>query len=172
MLDIDFDRPGTFYPGDTFTCTVDVQSWFKINCKYVKVRLRCPYRKSEVEVFRVYEIANQRIDTGEDESDYRIGGKAENIVLQRGRNRFIVSCKIPDVPDETFKKYSNVIRCSFKVTVNANWLPKRCCLDWFVLAPRTVAEEIFDKIEDSGHKVFSSIRSRIRGVFAKKNRAT
>lgn len=75
MLDIDFARPGTFYPGDTFTCTVDVQSWFKINCKYVKVRLRCPYRKTEVEVFRVYEIANQRIDTGDDESDYRIGGK-------------------------------------------------------------------------------------------------
>lgn len=81
MLDIDFDRLGAYYPGDTFTCTINVQSWFKINCKYVKVRLRCPYRKGGVEVFRVYEIANQRIDTGKDESDFRIGAKGSCVFL-------------------------------------------------------------------------------------------
>ncbi len=79
MLDIDFQRPGTFCPGDIFSCKIDVQSLFKIKCKYVKVRLRCPYRKDLVEEFRIYEIANQRITTVEkddgEELEYGVGGK-------------------------------------------------------------------------------------------------
>lgn len=78
MLTIDFVRPGLlhpFHPGDTLTCAINVQSWFKINCKYVRVRLRCPYETSEAEVFQVYEIANYMIETGGNEPNYRIGAK-------------------------------------------------------------------------------------------------
>lgn len=50
-----------YYPGDTVTCKIDVQSMFRINCKHVRARIRCPFRSKEVEYFRVYEIAKKRI---------------------------------------------------------------------------------------------------------------
>lgn len=78
MLAIDFERPDEiFCPGDTFTCKFDVQSMFKIKCKYVEVQLRCPYRKELAEEFRIVEIANQRITTADegDETECRVGGK-------------------------------------------------------------------------------------------------
>lgn len=80
MLQIDFERPeGIFCPDETFTLKFDVQSMFKIKCKYVEVQLRCPYRKDLVEEFRIVEIANQRITTTTadegDDTDYRVGGK-------------------------------------------------------------------------------------------------
>lgn len=76
MLDIDFDLPlpGTFCPGDTFTCKIDVHSMFKLKCKYVKVRLRCPHAKSDAEEFRIYEIANL-VTADENGKDYQIAGK-------------------------------------------------------------------------------------------------
>lgn len=64
-------------------------------------------------------------------------------------------------------EYSNVIRCSFKVTVNANWLPKRCCLDWFALEPRTAAEDVFNKIENGAENVLNSISNKFRGLLKK-----
>lgn len=76
LLDVEmyFDHPGRIYcPGDTITCKIDVESTFKIKCKYIKVRLRCPYRKNDVEEFRIYKIANQRISTTKDHRNYRVG---------------------------------------------------------------------------------------------------
>lgn len=76
FLDIEtyFAHPGRRYcPGDTFACVIDVQSTFKIKCKYIKVRLRCPYKKDEVEQFRIYEIASQRIGALNDDWDYETG---------------------------------------------------------------------------------------------------
>lgn len=61
-------------------------------------------------------------------------------------------------------EYSNVIRCSFKVTVNANWLPKRNCLDWFALEPRTAAAEVFNEIETGTHKVFNRLSGKFRSL--------
>lgn len=73
-MDIYFDHPSRIYnPGDTISCTIDVQSTFKIRCKYIKVRLRCPYRKSNVEVFRIYEIPNKRNSKQNKQWDYTIG---------------------------------------------------------------------------------------------------
>lgn len=74
-MEIYFDHPGRiYYPGDRITCKIDVESTFKIKCKYVKVRLRCPYRKSNVEEFRIYEIANRRTNkTDKDDWNYKIG---------------------------------------------------------------------------------------------------
>lgn len=77
LLDVEiyFDHPGRFYyPGDTISCQIDVQSTFKIKCKYVKVRLRCPYRKSNDEEFRIYEIAKVKINADNRQCD-RGGGK-------------------------------------------------------------------------------------------------
>lgn len=71
MLDIDFARLGIYNPEETFTCKIDVRSMFNVKCKYVKVRLRCPYRHDNAEEFRVYAIAN-RID-GADGSDQIVG---------------------------------------------------------------------------------------------------
>lgn len=65
-------------------------------------------------------------------------------------------------------EYSNAIRCSLKVTVNANWLPKRCCLDWFILEPGTAADKVFNKIENGAHKVFDTIGNKFRRLLPQK----
>lgn len=81
-MEIYFDRSGRiYYPGDTITCTIDVESMFKIKCKYVKVRLRCPYRKSNVEEFRIYGIADQRINKTSGHSNFKIGDKGWCLVF-------------------------------------------------------------------------------------------
>lgn len=60
-IDIDFDHPRrTYNPGDTIKCKIDVQSTFNLTCKYITVRLVCPYKNKEIEYFRVYETARRR----------------------------------------------------------------------------------------------------------------
>lgn len=76
-----FDHPG-YSPGDTITCLINVNSMFKLNCKYVRARFRCPFQKNKIEYFRVYEIANKRIaKSDKDLWKYRIGEKGLSFTL-------------------------------------------------------------------------------------------
>lgn len=79
LLDIElyFDHPDRLYsPGDTITCKVDIRSRFNLKCRFVRARLRCPFKSKEVEYFRVYEIARKRITrTDKDQWEYKIGEK-------------------------------------------------------------------------------------------------
>lgn len=76
-MDIYFDHPDRVYlPGDTVTCLITVKSLFQVKCKYVRARIRCPFNKSDVEIFRVYQIATKRIPrTDKDQWHYRVGEK-------------------------------------------------------------------------------------------------
>lgn len=76
-MEIYFDHPDRVYsPGDTITCKIDVQSMFKINCKFIRARVRCPFKNKKIEYFRIYEIATKRIArTDTDQWEYRIGEK-------------------------------------------------------------------------------------------------
>lgn len=76
-MEVYFDHPDRVYsPGDLVTCKIEIKSMFKINCKFIRARLRCPFKNKKIEHFRIYKIATKRIArTDTDQWDYRIGEK-------------------------------------------------------------------------------------------------
>lgn len=76
-IDIYYDHPDrVFSPGDTVTFKIDVRSMFKIKCKYVRARFRCPFQNKEIEYFRIYEVARKWIArTDKDSWEHRNGEK-------------------------------------------------------------------------------------------------
>lgn len=70
------ERSGIAYDAQTFYCLIEVESTFKMKCKYIKVRLRCPHDNGGVEYFRVYVVPYRLI--GENQS---IGEKGSFVNL-------------------------------------------------------------------------------------------
>lgn len=101
-LEIKFNENNRIYnPGDTTTCEIYVTSTFRMHCKYITLRLRCPYTKKGPEYFRKYETAKSAVNLK----------LAENFELQRGVNRFIASCKIPNtVTEDIFESKFHSLR--------------------------------------------------------------
>lgn len=56
------------------------------------------------------------------------------------------------------------MRCSFKVTIKLNWLLKLNALDWFVLEPSSVTEEIVDKIDAGINYVMNSFQKKVKSL--------
>ncbi|XP_063709945.1 uncharacterized protein LOC134838360 isoform X2 [Culicoides brevitarsis] len=160
VVELLFDSYGKVYhPGDVLTCHIVVHSAFNLNCKFVRARLIAPYKNSKNEYFRVYRVAKLKKTSLRTNGTLKeeVGEEAENFKLKKGRNRFVVTVEIPDVPSEAFKEYKDVLRCSFKVTVKLNWLLKLHVLDWFILNPASVTEAVVDKIDAGINYMMKSI---------------
>lgn len=71
LLDIEtyFDHSSRIYnPGEKIHCKIDIKSTFSLRCKYIMVRLCCPYKNKEIEYFRSFENANKStIDSDSDQ---------------------------------------------------------------------------------------------------------